>query len=81
MKTTFFRKKFCDCVTLRPPDLITTLTYVRMDNICPCFLLLIENLHKNLEKCYIETLKILIRNKAILFETFFLQKEDLLRAL
>ena len=30
--------KFCDFFTLRPFDLITTLTYVLMDNCCPCFL-------------------------------------------
>ena len=29
-------KKFCDLFTLRPSDLITTLTYVLMDNFCPC---------------------------------------------
>ena len=27
---------FCDFFTLRPSDLITTLTYFLMDNICPC---------------------------------------------
>ena len=49
MKTQFFHKiiydlkchfyvmeKFCDFFTLRPSDLITTLTYVLMDNFCPC---------------------------------------------
>ena len=29
--------KFCDFTTLRPSDLITTLTYVLMDNFYPCF--------------------------------------------
>ena len=30
-------EKFCDFFTLRPSDLITTLTYVLKDNFCPCF--------------------------------------------
>ena len=30
-------EKFCDFFSLRPTDLITTLTYVLMDNFCPCF--------------------------------------------
>ena len=32
-------KKFCDFFTLRPSDLITNLTYVLLDNSCPCLLL------------------------------------------
>ena len=41
MKAQFFpsfyvMEKFCDLFTLRPSDLITTLTYVLMDNFCPC---------------------------------------------
>ena len=28
----------CDFFTLRPSDLITTLTYVLIDNFCPCLL-------------------------------------------
>ena len=31
-------EKFCDIITLRPSNLITTLTYVLMDVLCPCFL-------------------------------------------
>ena len=30
-------KNSCDCLTVRPSDLITTLTDVPMDNYCPCF--------------------------------------------
>ena len=30
-------EKFCYFFTLRPSDLNTTLTYVLMDNFCPCF--------------------------------------------
>ena len=29
--------RFCDFLSFRPFDLITTLTYILMDNICPCF--------------------------------------------
>ena len=29
-------EKFCDFFTLRPYDLNITLTYVLMDNSCPC---------------------------------------------
>ena len=31
-------EKFCDFFTLRPSDLNITLTYVLMDNFCPCFI-------------------------------------------
>ena len=31
-------EKFCDFFTFRPYDLNTILTYVLMDNFCPCFL-------------------------------------------
>ena len=31
-------EKFFDFVTLRPPDLITALTYVLMDNFCSCLI-------------------------------------------
>ena len=38
MKCHFYvMEKFCDLFILRPSDLITTLTYVLMDNFCPCF--------------------------------------------
>ena len=45
MKTQFFHKchygevmeKFFDFFTLKPSDLTTNLTYVLMDNFCPCF--------------------------------------------
>ena len=30
-------EKICDLFTFRPSDLITTLTYVLMDNFCHCF--------------------------------------------
>jgi hypothetical protein len=30
-------ENFCDLFTLSPSDLITTLTYVLLDNLCPCF--------------------------------------------
>ena len=30
-------EKFCDLFTLRPSKLITSLTYVIMDNFFPCF--------------------------------------------
>ena len=37
MKCHFYvMEKFCDFFTLRPSDFITTLTYVHMDNFCPC---------------------------------------------
>ena len=32
-------EKFCDFFTLGPSDLITILTYVLMDNFCPCFII------------------------------------------
>ena len=32
-------EKFCGFFTLRPFDLNTILTYVLMDNFCPCFVL------------------------------------------
>ena len=39
MKCNFYViEKFCDFFTLRTSDLITPLTYVLMDNFCPCFL-------------------------------------------
>ena len=31
-------EKFCDLFTLRPPDLITTLTYILIDKFCPCLM-------------------------------------------
>ena len=34
----YVMEKFCDIFTLRPSDLITTLTYVLMFKYCPCFL-------------------------------------------
>ena len=33
----FVLEQFCDLFTLRPSDLITTFTYVLMDNFCPYF--------------------------------------------
>ena len=33
----YVMEKFCIFLTLRPFDLITSLTYVLMDNFCPCF--------------------------------------------
>ena len=56
-------EKFGDFFTLRPFDLITTLTYVLMDNFCPCFsLFLLEwyNLHNGAEKggLFLETFSI-----------------------
>ena len=33
----YVMEKFCDVFTLRPSDLITILTYVLMNNFCPCF--------------------------------------------
>ena len=33
----YVMEKFCDFFTLRPSDLITTLTYVLIYNFCPCF--------------------------------------------
>ena len=39
----FIMEKFCDLFTLRPSDLIITLTYVLMDNFCPRFRILMEN--------------------------------------
>ena len=33
----YVMEKFCDFITLRPSDLITALTYVLLDNFCPCF--------------------------------------------
>ena len=36
LKVTKVMEKFCDFSTLRPFDLITTLTYVLMYNFCPC---------------------------------------------
>ena len=32
-------EKFWDFFTLRPSDLITTLTYVLKDNFCPCLII------------------------------------------
>ena len=38
LKCNFYvMEKFYDFFTLRPSDLITTLTYVFMDICCPCF--------------------------------------------
>ena len=35
----YVMEKFCDFFTIiRPSDLITTLTYVLMDNFCPCLI-------------------------------------------
>ena len=34
----YYMEKFYDLFTLRPSDLITTLTHVPMDNFCPCFI-------------------------------------------
>ena len=33
----YVMEKLCDFLTLRPSDIISTLTYVLMDNFCPCF--------------------------------------------
>ena len=42
MKTQFFHKCYYyvmeKCCTSKPSDLTTTLTYVLMDNFCPCFI-------------------------------------------
>ena len=35
-------KSFVIFFTLRPSDLITTLTYVLVDNFCPCFIIELE---------------------------------------
>ena len=32
----YVKENFCDLFTLRPSDLITTLTYFIMHNFCPC---------------------------------------------
>ena len=37
-----FMVKFCDFFTLRPSDLITSVTYDLMDIFCPCFLNLVN---------------------------------------
>ena len=37
MSLLYVIEKFCDFFTLRPSGLITTLTYILMDNFCPCF--------------------------------------------
>ena len=34
MSLLYVIEKFCDFFTLRPSDLITTLTYILMDNFC-----------------------------------------------
>ena len=41
-------EKFCDLFTLRPSDLITTLTDVLMENFCPCF----SNYRHHLQKVF-----------------------------
>ena len=53
IKTQFFHKchsyaieKFSDFFILTPSDLITTLTYILMDNFCPCFIILFMNMIK-----------------------------------
>ena len=59
MKTQFFHKRkndlkchfyvkeiLRDFFIFKPYDLITTLTYVLMDNFCPCFMLNHTNLYK-----------------------------------
>jgi hypothetical protein len=43
-------EKFCDFFTLRPSDLITTLTYVLMDNFCPCFSQVAKKLEEIIKK-------------------------------
>ena len=38
LKSYFYvMEKFCDFFTFHPFDLITTLTYILMVNLCPCF--------------------------------------------
>ena len=40
----YFMEKLCDFFSLRRFDLNTTLTYVLMDNFCPCFILGFKNM-------------------------------------
>ena len=37
----YVMEKFLFFVNLRPSDLNTTLTYVLMDNFCPCFIMIL----------------------------------------
>ena len=38
----YLMEKVCDSFTLKPFDLISTLTYVRMDNFCPCLHIILQ---------------------------------------
>ena len=43
LKCHFYIMEFCDFFTLRPADLIKTLTYVLMDNFCPCYCIYLKH--------------------------------------